>query len=72
MPMISNGSEYKEQEVGANMQDIKSQIEDAQKRQQEVVEQINALEQQRQLLLQEALRIDGELRVLRRMDGHGK
>ena len=54
------------------MQNIKSQIEDAQKRQQEVVEQINALEQQRQLLLQEALRIDGELRVLRRMDGHGK
>ena len=70
--MISNGSEYKEQEVGTNMQDIKSQIEDAEKRQREVVEQINALEQQRQLLLQEALRIDGELRVLRRMDGHGK
>ena len=54
------------------MQNIKSQIEDAEKRQREVVEQINALEQQRQLLLQEALRIDGELRVLRRMDGHGK
>ena len=70
--MIVNGSEYKEQEVGANMQDVKSQIEDTEKRQREVVAQINALEQQKQLLLQEALRIDGELRLLKRMENDGK
>ena len=54
------------------MQNIKEQLKDAQKRQQEVVAQINALEQQKQLLLQEALRIDGEIRLLQRMDGEGK
>ena len=52
--------------------DIKAQLEDAQKRQQEVVAQISTLEQQKQLLLQEALRIDGEIRLLQRMDGEGK
>ena len=51
---------------------IKEQLEDAQKRQQEVVAQINALEQQKQLLLREALRLDGELRLLKRMDGDEK
>ena len=52
--------------------DIKAQLEDAQKRQQEVVAQISTLEQQKQLLLQEALRLDGELRLLKRMDGDEK
>ena len=51
---------------------IKEQLKDAQKRQQEVVAQISTLEQQRQLLLQEALRLDGELRLLKRMDGDEK
>ena len=51
---------------------IKEQLEDAQKRQQEVVAQINTLEQQKQLLLREALRLDGELRLLKRMDGDEK
>ena len=51
---------------------IKEQLEDAQKRQQEVVAQISTLEQQKQLLLQEALRLDGELRLLKRMDGDEK
>ena len=51
------------------MQNIKEQLADAQKRQREVVAQINAIEQQKQLLLQEALRIDGELRLLKRMNG---
>ena len=50
------------------MQNIKSQIEDAQKRQREVVEQINALEQQKQLLLQEALRLDGEIRAYNKLN----
>ena len=54
------------------MQNIKEQLEDAQKRQQEVVAQISTLDQQRQLLLQEALRLDGELRLLKRMDGEKK
>ena len=52
--------------------DIEAQLEDAQKRQQEVVAQINALDQQKQLLLREALRLDGELRLLKRMDGDEK
>ena len=51
---------------------IKEQLKDAQKRQQEVVAQISTLDQQRQLLLQEALRLDGELRLLIRMDGDEK
>ena len=54
------------------MQNIKAQLEDAQKRQQKVVAQISTLDQQRQLLLQEALRLDGELRLLKRMDGDEK
>ena len=54
------------------MQNIKAQLKDAQKRQQEVVAQISTLDQQRQLLLQEALRLDGELRLLKRMDGDEK
>ena len=53
------------------MNDIKEQLADAQKRQKEVVAQINAIEQQKQLLLLEALRIDGELRLLKRMNGDG-
>jgi len=52
--------------------DIKTQLADATKRQKEVVDQINALKQQEQLLLQEALKIEGELRLLKRMDGDGK
>jgi len=47
--------------------EIKEQLADAKKRQQEVVAQINAIKQQEQALLQEALRIDGELRLLQRM-----
>jgi len=52
--------------------DMKTQLADATKRQQEVVDQINALKQQEQLLLQEALKIEGEIRILKRMDGDGK
>lgn len=54
------------------MQNIKEQLADAQKRQKEVVTQINVLERQKQLLLQEALRIDGELRLLKRMEADEK
>ena len=51
---------------------IKEQLKDAQKRQQEVMAQISTLEQQKQLLLQDALLLDGELRLLKRMDGDEK
>lgn len=54
------------------MTDIKEQLADAEKRQKDIVAQINAIEQQKQLLLQEVLRIDGELRLLRRMNDDGK
>ena len=48
---------------------IKEQMEDAHKRQQKVIAQMRELESQKQALLQEALRIDGEIRLLKRMDG---
>jgi len=74
---------------------VKQELADAKKRQQEVVDrtnligpqkqqiirealgekgmvQIEALDHQRELLLQEALKIEGEIRVLKRMDGDGK
>jgi len=54
------------------MANIKQEIEDAKKRQQGIVAQINAIKQQEQQLLQEALKIEGEIRVLKRMDGDGK
>jgi len=53
------------------MQNIAEQLVDAQRRQQSVVAQVNALEQQKQLLLQEALRLDGEIRLLERMNHQG-
>ena len=51
---------------------IKTQLEDAQKRQQEVVAQISTLEQQKQLLLQEALKTEGEIRILRKLMSDGE
>ena len=51
--------------------DIKAQLEDAQKRQQEVMAQINSLEQQKQLLLQEALKTEGQIRILRKLMSDG-
>jgi len=51
---------------------IKEQLEDAQKRQQEVVAQISTLEQQKQLLLQEALKTEGEIRILRKLMSDGE
>ena len=52
--------------------DIEAQLEDAQKRQQEVMAQINSLEQQKQLLLQEALKTEGEIRILRKLMSDGE
>ncbi len=48
--------------------DTKKALEEAQAKQRELVEKANQLEQERQLILQELLRLDGEIRVLKRID----
>jgi len=52
--------------------DIKSELEANRKKLQDIARQINQLEAQKQQLLQEALRLDGEQRVLSRLDGGKK
>ena len=47
---------------------IADELKESQNKLQNVSEQINALEQQKQGLLQELLRLDGEVRVLKRMN----
>lgn len=49
--------------------DTEKALEEAQAKQHELVEKANRLEQERQLILQELLRLDGEIRVLKRIDG---
>ena len=51
--------------------DIVKELEDAKKRREEIVNQINELAQQRQVLLQEALRLDGEVRAYERLSKDG-
>jgi len=46
---------------------LKEELEEAKRKRQEIVDRINQLAEQRQVLLQEALRLDGEVRVLERM-----
>jgi len=48
--------------------DIKKEMEETQKRLQEVMNEINKLEQKKQELLQEALRLDGEIRVYNKLN----
>ena len=48
--------------------DAKKALNEAQAKQRELVERANQLEQERQLILQELLRLDGEIRVLKRID----
>ena len=48
--------------------DIKAELEANKKKFQDTTRQINALEQQKQTLLQEALRLDGEARLLARLN----
>ena len=48
--------------------DYEQALEEAQAKQRELVEKANQLEQERQLILQELLRLDGEIRVLKRID----
>ena len=47
--------------------DIKKELEETKKKQVEVVNEINALEQRKQGQLQEALKLEGEIRALTRL-----
>ena len=47
--------------------DIEKELEEAKERREQTVNQINELAQQRRALLQEALRLDGEVRRLQSM-----
>ena len=50
---------------------IKEQLEDAKKKQAELANRINALAEEKQMLLQEALRNEGEIRVLTKLEKEG-
>ena len=46
---------------------ISKELEETKKKQVEVVNEINALEQRKQSLIQEALKLEGEIRALTRL-----
>lgn len=54
------------------MQTVKELLEDATKRREKLVEEINGLAMRRQELIQEALRLDGEIRVLTNLSNNGE
>ena len=47
--------------------DIAKELQEAKTKQAQVVASINALEQQKQSLLQEALKLEGEIRILSKL-----
>ena len=49
--------------------DTKKELKETQAKQRELVEKVNQLEQEKQGILQELLRLDGEIRVLKRING---
>jgi len=49
--------------------DFKEQLEVTQKKQHQVLTQIKQLDKQKQVLISEALRYDGEVRLLTRLSG---
>jgi len=49
--------------------DIQQELEEAKKKRREVVDQLNEMDEQKQMLLQEVLRLDGEVRALERLAG---
>lgn len=49
--------------------DLKAELETNRKNLQDITKEINRLDREKQALLQEALRLDGERRVLSRLDG---
>lgn len=46
---------------------ISKELEDAKRKRAELVDRINQLEQEKQQLLQEVLRTDGEVRILEKL-----
>jgi len=52
--------------------DIVKELKEAKQRRQQIVDEINQLDQRRQGLLQEALRTDGEVRMLERLSRNGQ
>jgi len=52
--------------------DIAKELQETQKRQKDIVGRIQQLEQERQQLIQEALRLDGEVRALTRLSKETK
>ena len=53
------------------MKEVKELLEEARQKQVEVVNRINEAKQQEQQLLQEALRLEGEIRLLSRLADNG-
>jgi len=51
--------------------DIAKELQEAKQKQVETVKRINDLERQRQQLIQEALRLEGEIRLLSRLSENG-
>lgn len=49
--------------------DIKEELKEAQQKAEDIVAEMKQLAIRRQQLLQEALRLDGEIRVLKRLNG---
>jgi chromosome segregation ATPase len=47
--------------------DIEKELDKANQERNEIIERINELDRQKQGLLQEALRLEGEIRVLKRL-----
>jgi len=51
--------------------DISKELTEAKRKRQEIVNQINESDRQKQQLIQEALRLDGEVRTLERLSKDG-
>jgi len=47
--------------------DITKELQEATSRRQQIIEEVNALAERRQELLAEAIRLEGEIRVLQRL-----
>jgi len=52
--------------------DIEKELAEVKRKRKDAVERINQLDQDKQALLQEALKLDGEVRVLERLAGEEK
>ena len=52
--------------------DIAQQLEETKQRQRELVNRFNQIKQEEQEAIQELLRMDGEVRILHRLDGNSK